>query len=253
MNLIDKLKEGSLEKTDTARSVAEVLGQMSIAKKFPRQMAVVEQKVYNTCKNKAFAKTAFYSVPRAGGAITGPSIRLAEAIVYALGNISFGITTNEEEENSTRYTVYAIDLESNTRVERTYVRKHERKVKDKKTQQTRIIPIIDPSQQYEIVAADATKRLRACLFNIIPKYLLDFAQETCRQTLLREEQTSPEEVEKIVKAFEEFNITRNQLEVKIEKQLSKVEASDVVLLRGTYNTLKQGIATKDEVFQSESK
>ena len=243
-DLIDKLKENLVTKSDTARDVAEVLGQMSIAKKFPRDLKLVEKKLMEICSNKSFAEDSYYIVPRGKEEIEGGSIRLAEAVACCYGNINFGISTEEKEDGeSTDYTVYAIDLESNVRIQRTFNRKHIRKAGGK------IYKVTGPQPVYEIVAADAGKRLRACLFNVVPKYLVDLARKKCKQTLAEASHASREEIiNRIIVAFKEFNVSKSDLELKIEKQLTAIDANDLTILRGTLNTLKQGIMTRDEIF-----
>ena len=244
-SLIEKLKENALQEKDGAKGIAQILGQMHLAKKFPRNMVEVEKELLSLCQNRDFSETAFFSIPRGGRDIEGPSIRLAEAAATAMGNLNFGIDTSLEDDQSTRFTAYALDLEKNTSVVRSFIRKHEKKIGKK------IVKINDPSQIYEVIAADATKRLRACLFAIIPRYLIDKAEEACRLTLKRSEPTKQETIQRILMAFEEYNVSKNDIETKIGKQLEEVTADDVVLLRGSLNAIKQGIASKDDIFKKE--
>lgn len=243
-DLIDKLKENAIERIDGPRAVAETLGQMSIAKKYPRDMGKVEEKLRRICANKAFAESSYYHVKRGKEMILGPSIRLAEAIASCMGNLTYGISSSPgEDENSSRYTVYALDLETNVRIERSYTRIHLRKVKQN------YYRVEDPSQQYELIAADAAKRLRACIFNIVPKYLVDLGEELCKETLRKGPEVNKEEiVGKIIMAFREYDVSQQDIETKIGKQLSELDGNDITILRGTLNTLKQNIMTRDELF-----
>ena len=207
-------------------------------------MKTVEEKLLATCSNRDFAESAFYSVPRKGGPVEGASIRMAEAAATAMGNINFGIKTypDDNDKDATRYTVFAIDLESNTRVERTYTRRHFKKIKGS------IMQVKDPSQQYELIAADATKRLRACLLNIIPKYLIELGEKKCIHTLETAPVNKEATLESLLLSFGEFEIGRMLIEDKIGKTLEAMTNDDIVILRGTYNILKQGIKTKEELF-----
>ena len=40
-----------------------------------------------------------------------------------------------------------------------------------------------PQKQYEMVASDAAKRLRACLLSIVPNYMICIAEDACKKTL----------------------------------------------------------------------
>lgn len=245
-SLIEKLqREGVVDKVETSRAVAETLGQMTLSKKFPRDMQKVERKLEAICKNPKFAESAYYTIERGNKDITGPSIRMAEAVVYAMGNINYGINScpDQEEPNATRYTVFAIDLENNTRVERTFVRQHKRKAKGK------IWEVKDPQGQYELIAADAAKRLRSCLFNIVPKYLLDIAEDACRMALIETKDEPLEtKVEKMLRAFWQFDVSKLDIESRIGKTIDKVTEEDIVLIRGVYNAIKQGFLSKEAAF-----
>lgn len=245
MDLIEKLKEGNLERSDSSRAIAETLGQMSLARRFPRDMANVETKLMQICSRRNFAEGAFYLIPRGNQKIEGLTIRVAEAVVNAMGNVSYGVTTEpDKEEDATVYTVYAIDMENNVRVERRFVRKHTRKVKGVYKK------VVDPQEQYELIAADASRRLRTCIFNIAPGYLLDMAHEQCKRTLSTK--TDQNIVDKIVVAFQSHNVSRLELETKIGKKLDKATSEDINVLRGTLNALKHKMAKKEELFKKES-
>lgn len=245
MELIEKLKKNTLQTMDGAAAVAEVLGAMTLSKKFPRNMEKVKKDLFSLCQNKDFAESSFWQVPRKGKMLEGASIRLAEAAALAMTNIHYGITTAlGEDQNSTTFTVYALDLESNTKVSRTFTRKHERNVKGK------IYPIFDPNAVYELIASDSSKRLRVCLFGVIPGYLIDAALEKCKETL-RLEKNKDETVQKIVQAFQEHDVSRTDLEKYLDKQLSEINSNDLMLLRGALNGIKQGITTKEDIFKKE--
>src|SRR3954467_10190002 len=65
---------------ESERAIAEAQGQLILAKRFPRDLNVAYAELMESCKIKAFAEKAFYSVPRgrddSGNAkkVTGPSI-----------------------------------------------------------------------------------------------------------------------------------------------------------------------------------
>lgn len=246
MDLIEKIKEiGIVDNADSSRAVAETLGQMSIAKKFPRDMKVVEEKLKKICNNQSFAESAYYSQKRGDKEIIGPSIRLAEAVVYCLGNINYGINAypDEEDKNATKYVVFAIDLENNTRIDRSFVRKHIRTIKGKN------IPVTSPQAQYELVASDAARRLRACIFNIVPKYLTDMAKEICKKALATPDETPIEtKIERMLTAFLELGISKNDIEGRLGKEIDSIKIDDLIKIRGLYNAIVQGYTTKDEIF-----
>ena len=56
-----------------------------------------------------------YEFPRGNEKITGPSIRLAEAIAQNWGNIDFGFMELEQRNGASQVMAYAWDLETNSR------------------------------------------------------------------------------------------------------------------------------------------
>ena len=83
--------QGVLAQASSSREMEEVKGQIFMAKQFPRNVFQAEQRVLDTCKRPALAQVAMYQYPRGGQRVTGPSIRLAEAIAQNWGNLSYGI------------------------------------------------------------------------------------------------------------------------------------------------------------------
>ncbi|MFA1738040.1 hypothetical protein [Lysinibacillus fusiformis] len=79
--------QGGLAQASSSREMEEVKGQIFMAKQFPRNVFQAEQRVLDTCKRPALAQVAMYQYPRGGQRVTGPSIRLAEAIAQNWGNL----------------------------------------------------------------------------------------------------------------------------------------------------------------------
>src|SRR5262249_53212112 len=84
-------EETALMQTNEARAVAEVQAAYVIAKKFPRDENQAYMKIINACKRPFLAEQAMYAYPKGGTLVNGPSIRLAEVMAQAWGNMEFGI------------------------------------------------------------------------------------------------------------------------------------------------------------------
>ena len=98
-----------------SRQAQEVQGAMVIAKRFPRDEVESFNRIMQSCKRKSLAESAMYEYPRGGTKVSGPSIRLAEAMAQNWGNIDFGITELEQKNGESQVMAYAWDLETNTR------------------------------------------------------------------------------------------------------------------------------------------
>src|SRR5690606_25443737 len=96
----------------TTRQAQEVQAAMVIAKKFPRDETESIGRVLRACRRRALAEVSQYAYPRGGNKITGPSIRLAEAIAQAWGNIDYGVIELEQTAGESTVMAYAWDLET---------------------------------------------------------------------------------------------------------------------------------------------
>ena len=251
MNIIEELKQGkntALTEAASMKSVAEILGQMSLAKKFPRKLDQVLKNSLVLCSNKKLAEISGYSIPRKNAKnVEGPSIRLMEAIASEYGNLNYGIKTETDDfdEGLTRYTVFVLDLEKNIRVQRTFSTRHIRYTKKG------IIKLTKDQEIYEATANNATRRLRVCLEQIIPKWIVDECFEKCQQ-LNASTKLPPTQKEKIIDTFSKFNVTKLDLETKIGKTLDKATDEDIKKLRIILNGIKNDGVQPSDYFGKDS-
>ena len=97
------------------RQAQEVQVAMLAAKKFPRDQVVAYNNIMRACQRRKLAESSMYEFPRGNEKITGPSIRLAEAIAQNWGNIDFGFMELEQRNGASQVMAYAWDLETNSR------------------------------------------------------------------------------------------------------------------------------------------
>ena len=86
------------------RAIAEAQGQLTLAKRFPRNMITAYNELMEACSSKAFANSAFYSVPNRG---SGPSIRFAEEVARVYGNFVYGHRELSRSEGKSEVEVFA--------------------------------------------------------------------------------------------------------------------------------------------------
>lgn len=228
------------------REIAEVQASMTIAKRFPRNQAQAIDRIMIACQRPTLAESALYSYARGGTEITGPSIRLAEAIAQQWGNLDFGIRELEQRNGESTVEAYAWDLETNTRQKKIFQVRHKRYTKKG------IYDLTDPRDIYELVANNAARRLRACILGIIPGDVVEAAQNQCEQTLKAKADISPEAISKMVKAFEGFQVSKEQIEARIQRKLESITAAQVVALRKIYNSMKDGMSKAGDWFEEVS-
>ena len=227
-----------------SRQAQEVQAAMVIAKKFPRDESVAWSRVMTACQRKSLAEQAMYEYPRGGTKVTGPSIRLAEAMAQAWGNLDFGIVELEQKNGESQVMAYAWDLETNTRQTKIFSVPHIRGTKKGN------IPLTDPRDIYEMVANQGARRLRACILGVIPGDVIDAALDACRKTLVGEnKEPLIDRVRKGAKIFEEkFSVTIPMLEKYIGCKLEAFSENDLIRLNNVYRSLNDGMAKREDYF-----
>ena len=189
---------------ESNRAVAEVQAMVLMAKKFPRDQIAATDRILTECQRQGLAEQALYSYARGGTDITGPSIRLAEAIARNWQNIEFGVKELSQEDGQSEMMAFCLDLESNVRQTKTFFVKHTRFTKKGSYH------LDDPRDIFEVVANQGARRLRACILGIIPGDIIDAAVSQCEQTLKAKADTSSEALKKLVDAFVPYKITKSR-------------------------------------------
>ena len=226
----------AMVEVEQQRAISEVQGAIILAKKFPRNQIEALDRITTACQRPSLAEQALYSYARGGSEITGPSIRLAEAIAQNWSNLQFGVKELEQRNGESTVQAYAWDMETNVKQEKTFQVKHERYTKKGK------YALEDPRDIYEMTANQGARRLRACILGIIPGDVIDAAVSQCEQTLKAKADTSPEALKKLVEAFGHYKVTKEQIEKRIQRRLDTITAAQLVSLRKIYNSLKDGMS-----------
>jgi len=227
------------------RQAQEVQAAMVVAKKFPRDEYDAIERIKRACKRPKLAEQALYSYSRGGQNVMGPSIRLAESIAQAWGNIDYGIIELEQKDGVSEMMAYAWDLETNTRVTKIFGVEHKRDTKKGSYRVT------DGRDVYEITANFGARRMRACILGVIPGDVVDMAVDECRDTQAAEFEKIPsvDKIEKIKKLFKkDFAITKEQIEAFAGANMAHLTNEHVIELWGVYNALKNGQAKPEDYF-----
>ncbi len=235
----------SLMDVEQNRAIAEVQAAMVIAKKFKRNQIEAMDRILQSCTRPTLAEHALYTYARGGTDISGPSIRLAEAIAQNWGNIQFGIRELSQSRGESTVEAYAWDIETNTRQVKTFQVPHVRYSKAKGN-----VRLNDPRDIYELIANQGARRLRACILGIIPGDVVDSAVAQCETTLKTRIQITPERIQAMVKGFHDIGVTKEMLEVRIQRRIDAVTPALMVQLGKIFNSLKDGMSSVQDWFQS---
>jgi hypothetical protein len=238
-----------------AREIAEVQAHIIMAHRMPRDERRSMDRIIQACTRPTLAQTALYSYSRGGTEITGPSIRLAEVLAQNWGNLKFGWreverrgpvkdpVTGRVQPGRSTVSTYCTDLETNVTDERSFQMVHERSTRSGSYR------LEDDRDIYEAAANQAARRMRACILAIIPGDIAETAVEQCEQTMLDKADTSPEAVGKLVTAFEKFGVTKEQIEVRIQRRIDTIRPAQIVQLRKTWKSLDDGMSVPGDWFQ----
>ena len=226
-----------------SREMAEVQAAVVMARRFPRDEIRAMEKIRNACSRPALAESAVYQYSRGGSDVSGPSIRLAEAIATAWGNIQFGVREVEQRNGESTCEAFAWDVESNVRVVKSFKVSHIRHTKRGDTVLT------DPRDIYEMVANQGARRVRACILGIIPGDVVEDAVKQCETTLNAKADTTPEGLKKVADAFAQYGITVKQIEARIQRRFDSITAAQVVGLRKIIVSLRDGMSKPEDWFE----
>ena len=228
------------------RQAQEVQAAMVIAKKFPRDEFEAYERIRKACQRKNLAESATYMYPRGGTKVTGPSIRLAEALAQSWGNIDYGIIELEQNDKYSSVMAYAWDLETNTRQSKIFTVPHIRYSAKKGNEK-----LTDPRDIYEMVANQGARRVRACILGVIPGDVVDSAVDMCGETLEKNLDGPIEDTtKKTLTTFKDkFGITKEMIEEYLGYSAESFTAQDIVKLRGVYSSLKDGMAKREDFFK----
>ena len=235
----------SMEVVESSRSIAETQATMIIARRFPRDQQKAVDRIVQACTRPQLADVAIYAYPRGGTQVTGPSIRLAEAIAQNWGNLQFGIRELSQEHGRSSVQAYAWDIETNTRAEKVFEVKHERYTK-KGT-----YPLTDPRDIYELVANNGARRVRACILALIPGDVIESAVAQCEATQKAAMGAPEAKIKSMIESFAKYGVTKRQLEKRLQHRLDAdtTVVAELLSLHKIYVSLKDGYTKPDEWFE----
>lgn len=246
-------QNGALAAITSNAATTQVLASIWIAKQFPRNLSEVTARVNQACSRLALAQAATYAFPRKGTTVEGPSIRLAEALLSAWGNAEAGWKEVTRRFDTTgangrgcsvsECVAYCFDKETNTRREISFSVPH---IRDKKTGGE---VLTSERDIYELCANMASRRIRACILQVLPGWLTEEALEKTRETLERGDSRPMADIVRSLEAkFMEYGVTREQLEINLGHKIEETTRPEIVRLGKAYNSIADGMVRVRDVF-----
>ena len=231
---------------EASRAIAEAQGKLVIAKRFPRNEVAAYAKAMEACQRPSMAAKAFYSFPRGGQTVEGPTIRFAEELARCWGNIDYGIKELSQDDGKSEMQAYAWDLETNAQSVQNFTNPHQRE------QGKKMVTLTSQRDIYENNANMATRRLRSRILAILPSWFVEDAIEECKKTLAGQNDLPlVDRVKKMVVQFAKFGVTQEQIERRLKRKIDTMTAEDFVEYIGIYNAIKGGDSKIADWFEAE--
>lgn len=242
---LDNINQGTIA-IEASRAIAEAQGKLVIAKRFPRDEVQAYAKAIEACQRPSMAEKAFYSFPRGGQTVEGPTIRFAEELARCWGNIDYGIKELSQDNGKSEMQAYAWDLETNAQSVQNFTNPHQRE------QGKKMVTLTSQRDIYENNANMATRRLRSRILAILPSWFVEDCIEECKKTVAGDNELPlVDRVKKMVVMFAKFGVTQEQIEKRLKRKVDTMTADDFVEYVGIYNAIKNKESKISEWFESE--
>ena len=229
-----------------AVSRAEIDMQISTAKKYPRNIAQVKAEMLDIVQlDEETAAACFYSLPRGGKNIQGPSIRLAEVAFSCFGNVRAGsrIIETVTDGGNPYVTIQAVchDLQKNVAVS---IEKR-RRIVGKKSK----AGVIDEDDINLAANAGSAIALRDAIFKVVPGALVRPVYEAAKKVAIGDAKTLSDRRAKAIEAFGKMGVPADRVLASIgHSKIDEVTLDDLENLIGTFTAIKEGSTTIENAF-----
>ena len=240
--LAEHVNAGTVE-IESSRAIAEAQGKLVIAKRFPRDQHKAFEAAMQACRRTGLAEDAFWSYPRGKETLSGSSIYLARELARVWGNIDYGIRELSRKDGVSEMQAYAWDLETNTLSTQNFTVRHWRDTKGGG------YALTDERDIYEITANQGARRLRSCVFSVLPSDLVSAAEDECKKTLAgNNDEPIADRVRKLIGAFAKVGVTVAMIESRLGHSLDTVLPEEIADLRQAFTSIKSGVTKAGDWF-----
>lgn len=240
----DRVGQGTA--VEQSRATSEIYYRVLVAQQMPRNEDHVVEQMRRACAKPRLAAKAFYSLPRGGSTIDGPSVHLARELARIWGNLDYGVheLRQDDEFGQSEILAFAWDLETNTRSGQVFIVPHKRDAGRSTQKLTSMADI------YQNNANMGARRVRQAIYSVLPDWFTEEAEEICRATLTKGDGTQlAERAKKAIAAFKnKFGVTEALLVARVGRPVDSWSADNVADLQIVYRSLEQGEVTVAEAF-----
>lgn len=218
----------------------EVDVQIATAKQYPRSIkAFKDQAMQMATFDEATAAGCFYSLPRGGKPIEGPSARLAEIVLSAWGNVRADAKVVAVEDKEIVAEAMTWDLEKNVAI-RVQVR---RRITGKNGQRFNDDMITVTGNAACAIA------LRNSVFKVIPNVFTNAIYHAARKAAIGDIQTIAAKRAEMVAYFGKMGVTPDRVFAAVGKSnVEEIGLDELATLKGVATAIKDNEFSVDEAF-----
>ena len=233
----------------TQREIAGVQARVMLVKMNPRNEQRAIDNIRIAFSRPKLAEHSMYQYSRGGEDITGPSIRMAEAIAQRWGHMDFGFSVLRSaiDPNGIPFAeveAYALDYESGVK---RFIKFDVKLVRETRREGQKILT--SERDIYELIANQAQRRVRSCIEAVIPCDVFEEAKEQVALTLTRNFDVTPERIKTMLEEFAAVGVTQEQIEKRIQRNITAITPALMVTLKRNLNSIKEGLAKPEHFFE----
>ena len=238
-----EIPKEKIDPTLEMRIFEEIKASIFLAKQFPRDEEKSEERILKLCERERFKETALYSFQRGNEIVEGPTIRFAEALARAWGNIQYSVIELETKDGVSKMLAYAWDVENNTKSTRQFDVSMTRYTKAGTRN------LYSFQECYEMKASYGARFLRGCILNLIPNDFIEVAIEKVKSNMILDAQNDLENKKKEALSFmcSKLQVEKEVLENYLNCKYENWQGKELVSLKLAYNGIKEGQFTVTEL------
>ncbi len=219
---------------------AEIDTQIATAKAFPRSITKFLRSAMSMATvSESVAEACAYALPRGGKTLEGPSVRLAEIVVSAYGNIRAGSRVIYKDTRIIRAQGICHDLESNTCV----TIEVERRITDRNGKTFNDDMIVVTGNAACAIA------FRNAVFKVVPAALISDVYDKVKEVAKGTAETLPARRAKRLQYFYDLKVTKEQIADALGvKDVNDIDLDKLGVLNGMVTAHKTSESTLAELF-----
>tara|TARA_Y100000310_G_scaffold300133_1_gene335560 strand:- start:94 stop:909 length:816 start_codon:yes stop_codon:yes gene_type:complete len=219
---------------------AQIDMQIATARKYPRALSEVKNRMLGFATlDEETAAACFYTLPRDGKTIQGPSVRLAEIAVASYQNIRAGARVIANDGKNITAQGVCHDLENNVAVS----------VEVKRRITSKMGRTFSDDMQTVTGNAACAAAFRNAVFKVVPGALIKPVYEQAMKVAQGDATTLGQRRDKALEAFQKMGIQPEQILERLERDaVEDITLKDLQTLIGLHTAIKDGDTSLDESF-----